>query len=125
MDTRNKILTEEDALSRSWSRPVVVTGAFDVIRADLVRELARIRERAGTATLVAVVLPAEGAALPQRARAELVAAMRVIDYVLILETLDVEPFLARLAPCETVRLETADACRARQLSEHVRTRYSS
>ena len=46
MDTRNKILTAEAA--RALAGPLtVVTGYFDLLRAEHARELAAIRQRIG------------------------------------------------------------------------------
>jgi len=122
VDTRNKILSLDDALSCAWPGLVIVAGGFDVLRASLVRELAAIRERTGARTLVAVVLPLETEILPRRARAELAAALRVIDYVVIADDAELERLASCLKPLETVHLESADRCRARQLREDVHRR---
>jgi hypothetical protein len=50
------------------------------------------------------------------------AALRVIDYVVIANERDLDALMERLAPRETVRLETSDAARTRQLIEHVHGR---
>src|SRR5688572_19348411 len=76
MDTRGKILNPEAA--RHLLRPVtIVSGTFDVLRAGHARELSAIRNRL-EGTVLAVVLPGENTLMPQAARAELVAALRVI-----------------------------------------------
>src|SRR5262245_17102125 len=83
MDTRSKILTE-DRSAEANGRVVLVIGTFDVLRAAHVRELGAIRERIGKeSTLVAAILPGGHEWFPARARAELVAAVRMIDYVVI------------------------------------------
>ena len=78
MDTRSKILSVAAALEL---RPPValVTGYFDVLRVGDARELARVRHH----PLLVVVLPLGGDILPPRARAEMVAALRVVDLSLI------------------------------------------
>ena len=124
MDTRNKILTLDDALARRWPLLVVAAGGFDVLRAAAARDLAAVRERTGAATLLAVVLPLENEILPQRARAEMAAALRMIDYVVIADHSELDRLLACLKPLETVRMEAADACRVRQLIEHVHGRHT-
>ncbi len=117
MDTRNKILSLEDALSRAWLGLVIVAGSFDVLRASLVREIGAIRERTGARTLLAAVLPVENEILPQRGRAELAAALRAIDYVVIADRAALERLAAGLDPLETVSLEAEDRCRTRELRE--------
>ena len=119
MDTRNKILSLEDALSRAWPGLAIVAGSFDVLRGSLVHELAAIRERIGTRTLLAAVLPVENEILLRRARAELAAALRAIDYVVIADRAELEILATVLKPLETVSLEAADRCRARQLKENL------
>jgi hypothetical protein len=99
MDTRDKILTL--AAARRLGRPLtVVAVASTLLRADLVNEMAALR-RPGR-PLLAVVLPAEPELLPRRARAELLAALRVVDYVLIAE-------LAELDGFDVIHLESRDA----------------
>jgi hypothetical protein len=69
-----------------------------------------------------VVLPNPDEVLPQRARAELVAALRVIDYVVIADTAAARRLAASIEPVEISHLETDDARRARELKEHVHRR---
>ena len=120
MDTRSKILTPGASLPPEIRRPlVVVTGYFDVLRGEHVRELASVRERIGAGTLVVAVLPLAEEVLEQRARAELVAALRMVDYVLIADPQELERLIASFEPAELVRLEAGDARRIRELKEHV------
>jgi bifunctional ADP-heptose synthase (sugar kinase/adenylyltransferase) len=120
MDTRNKILTVAAALEL---RPPVAlaTGHFDVLRAEDARELARVRHH----PLLVVVLPLAGEILTQRARAELVAALSVVDYVVTADDGDLDGLIESLKPAEFVRLEAAEARRASQLIEHVHRRQTS
>ena len=122
MDTRNKILSPE-AAPRGCT---VVTGAFDVVLAADARQLAEIRESHPGRPLLVVVLPLSEELseelLPQRARAELVAALRMVDYVV---TADDDALLASLEPVQLVRLEEVHAARKRQLMEHVHRRQTS
>ena len=124
MDTRAKILTLAAALEL---RPplAVVTGYFDLLRAEDARELAAVRHH----PLLVVVLPLANPILPQRARAELVAALRVVDYVVTVDDGGVQRLVESLEPVEFVRLEAAEARRsalwAGQLIEHVHRRQSS
>lgn len=115
MDTRSKIVSAA-SVPRGCT---VVTGGFDVLLAADARELAAIRARDAENALVVVILPVTGELLPARARAELVAAIRVVDYVVIADDPAPDVLLAALEPARVVRLETAQAERKRQLMEHV------
>ena len=77
MDTRSKILTPAAALALRERPFAIVTGTFDVLRAAHACELEEART--GAARLLVVVLPRAGELLPQRARAEMVAALRIVD----------------------------------------------
>jgi bifunctional ADP-heptose synthase (sugar kinase/adenylyltransferase) len=128
VDTRSKILTLAEAQSLRLPKLVVVTGYFDLLRAGHAQELAAIRRQTAAGTLLAVVLPWEAAYMEQRARAEMAAALRVVDYVVAPDTAEASGDLAALAaslgPSEVVRMEAADACRNRELIEHVHRRHS-
>jgi len=71
------------------------------------------------------VLPWEEAYMSQRARAEMAAALRVIDYVVAADMGDAAALVAALGPAEVVRLEAADRRRNRELIEHVHRRNSA
>jgi bifunctional ADP-heptose synthase (sugar kinase/adenylyltransferase) len=121
MDTRSKILTP--AAARLLPAPLAVaTGYFEILRAGLLGELCEARERAAGAALVAVVLPLANGALDQRARAELAAGLRMVDYVVIAGDEDPRALIDSLKPAAIVRLEEAEARRARELRDHVRSR---
>lgn len=115
MDTRNKILT----LQQIPKHGEVVTGYFDLLRVQHSRDLECVRQRLSHAPLIAVVLQDPGELLNQRARAEMAAAMRMVDYVLIANSEDLDGILERLEPSEIVRLDAADLRRTRHLVEHV------
>jgi hypothetical protein len=122
VDTRSKILTAA-TLPPDLPRPLVaVKGYFDVLRAAHAVELQEIRGRTGAASLLAVVMPRSQSLLPLAARAQLVAALRVIDYVLLGDCEGLDRLLSSLRATEIVSLEDADARRARQLIEHVHRR---
>jgi len=129
VDTRTKILTPQAARELQLPRLVVVTGYFDLLRAAHVCDLEAVRCRTAAGAMLAIVLPWDQAVLGQRARAEMAAALRVLDYVVIPDENDVEggvsALLAALHPIEVVRLEMADARRNRELIEHVQQRHSS
>ncbi len=121
MDTRSKILSRDAALA--LPPPLtLITGYFDILRAEHARDLQQARDQAPTQPLMVVVLTGLNQILEQRARAELVAALRMVDYVVIADDGDGDIFIEALKPAQSVRLEAADQRRARQLMEHVQRR---
>src|SRR5260370_38123527 len=118
MATGNKILTPE-AAPRACT---VVTGAFDVVLAEDARQLAEIRASHPDRPLLVVVLPLPGELLPQRARAELVAGLRMVDYVVTADDAALSPatdaLLASLEPAQLGRLQAVQAAPKRQSLEH-------
>jgi bifunctional ADP-heptose synthase (sugar kinase/adenylyltransferase) len=118
LDTRSKIID----LDRAASIPApvkLVAGYFDVLTPE---HAARFRELKDGATLVAAVLDPPSPLLPSRARAELAAALRAVDYVLALGGASLDDAIARIRPAEVVREEEADLRRAEDLVRHVRRR---
>jgi glycerol-3-phosphate cytidylyltransferase-like family protein len=121
MDTRNKILTADAA--RALAGPLtVVTGYFDMLRAEHARELEAIRGQAGACTLLALVLPYAGAVFDIHARARMVAALRMVDYVLVADELDADELVKSLRPQTVIHLEADDARRNREIAERIRRR---
>jgi bifunctional ADP-heptose synthase (sugar kinase/adenylyltransferase) len=119
MDTRSKILTADAA--RALAGPLaVVTGYFDVLRAEHARELEDIRRRTGARTLLALVLPFSGEVFDIRARARMVAALRVVDYVVIADRPEPDAFLEALRPQTVIHMEAEDARRNREIAERIR-----
>jgi len=118
MDTRTKIVEAEQAPPGC----TVVTGTFDVIVAADANDLSEIRAQYPGDALCVVVLPLAEALFAQRARAELAAALRMVDYVVIADDLAPEAMLAALKPARTVRLEGVHELRKRRLTEHVQSR---
>ncbi len=117
MDTRIKILSGPEVLG---GEPLlVVTGYFDVLRAEHVRELAAAHQRAPHTRVLVVVVRGSEPLLPLAARAELVAALRMVDYVLIADDRDVDRLITTLQPAVLVRLESDDLRRVSRLKEHV------
>jgi len=117
MDTRSKILTMDAALRLPRGSVTLAAGYFDALRAAHTRDLAALPR-----PVLAVVFPLAGELLPQRARAEMAAALRMIDYVVIAENRDLDALVEALAPRELVRLEARDTARTQQLIEHVHRR---
>lgn len=117
MDTRIKILSGPHCLE--GKRLVMVTGYFDVLRAEHVRAFLDAGQRAPHARLLVVVLRGKEELLPLDARAELAAAMRMVDYVLTADDRDVDRLIKTLRPAILVRLESDDLRRVSWLKEHV------
>jgi glycerol-3-phosphate cytidylyltransferase-like family protein len=82
LDTRSKIVSPHQAREQMRDRPACwVAGDFDPLLAEHVR---RLREHfaSGRLLIVEVTNPAKPL-LPQRARAELVAALTMVDFVVL------------------------------------------
>ncbi len=111
MDTRTKILPREALRQRlaehrrQGERIVLTNGCFDILHVGHVRYLEGAR-REGDVLVVAVNSDASERAikgggrpiLPQQARAELVAALGAVNYVVIFDEPNVEALLAELKP---------------------------
>ncbi len=125
MDTRHKIIESKRAQALAQGLRAkgvkIVTGYFDVIVAEHVRRLREIKN--GSAMLVVVVLDPPEALLAARARAELVAALAVVDYVVPADEQAARELLSHFTASEIVREESDDLLRARRLSEHVKSRH--
>jgi hypothetical protein len=125
MDTREKIVDLDGAarvaeeLRREGALLRLIAGYFDVLAPDLVR---RLRSFADGYWLMAVVVDPPRPLLPARARAELAAALGMIDYVLLLQGADLQQALERIRPDELVHEELDDAQRLQALIEHVQRR---
>ena len=123
VDTRTKILTPPALASLDPPRPLLLAvGRFDILRLEAVRDLAAARQRTGAGSLMVALRPFEGELVPLAARAEMAAALRVVDYVLLAGNEDLESLAASLQPIDIIDMEEADAHRARQLIEHVHSR---
>jgi bifunctional ADP-heptose synthase (sugar kinase/adenylyltransferase) len=126
LDTREKILTQAEAvatarrLHQEGRAVILVTGWFDPVLAGHARRLEALLDR--SAPVMVVVIDPPRPILPSRARAELVAALRVVDYVVLPETGRLEDLLAQLEAAEIVRGEVADEELTRDLIRHVHTR---
>jgi len=109
MDTRNKILTL-DAL-RQLDRPLtVVATSTAVLRAGFVKELEALRTPGHA--LVVALLPAEPELLPVHARAEVMAGLRAVDFVVIATMED-------LSGVKVISLEPSDRERTADLIRRV------
>jgi len=111
VDSRSKIVTPD-----RLPRPVtLVTGYFDVLRVEHVRELEEIRKRSGGHPVAVIVEAKACEILSLAARAELVAGLRVVDYVLTADHEDLNRLIDQCQPADVVRLETTDGAHTDQL----------
>lgn len=111
MNTGEKILSREvlqqrlEECRRRKQQIVFANGCFDILHVGHVRYLEGAR-REGDVLVVGVNSDASARALkgdgrpilPAQARAELVAALRAVDYVVIFDEPTVEPLLTALRP---------------------------
>ncbi len=123
MDTRSKILDPSSTLQRlsEHDHPAVLIarGSFDILRAEHCRRLAR--EKAKSEKLVVLVSndisnnganEAEDAGNPRptvldaRTRAELVAALQVVDYVVICGEAEAQGLISALPSARLIEPDT-------------------
>ena len=126
LDTRKKILTPALAVAtvrrlRAEGRDVrFATGWFDPLLAAHARRLGQLRD--GAVRVMVIVTDPSRPILPARARAELVAGLSVVDFVVLSEEERLEDLLARLEATEVLRGEADDEALTRQLINHVQAR---
>ncbi len=111
MDTRSKILSLEAAAGLQGPL-TLASGYFDVLRAEHARELG-----AAQRPLLVVVLRHAGELLDASARVELVAALRVVDYVVTTNDDGLNGLIGQLQPAGILRLEAADLGRTARVIE--------
>jgi bifunctional ADP-heptose synthase (sugar kinase/adenylyltransferase) len=125
MDTRRKIVDLPEAariaagLREKGARLKLIAAYFDVLTPDHARRFRALGD--GQPMMVAVLDPPDPLLAP-RARAELAAALAVVDYVLLLEDSTLEQALEQIRPDEVIREEIADRRRSQALIEHVHRR---
>jgi len=110
LDTRTKIIDAAQAASIAQSGATVVSGSFDPMVASHAERLAALK-RPGKPLLVLITTPSSPI-LDNRARAQLVAGLAVVDYVC-----DEPQGLAA-----QISLDQEHAERLTQLIEHVHAR---
>jgi hypothetical protein len=115
VDTRTKIVPAWEAARIAASGATVVSGYFDPL---LAWHAARLENLKGGAPLLVLIAASENPILPARARAELVAGLKVVDYVC--EALDGIAPDPHLKP--DWRLEEEDERRLQELIERVHAR---
>ena len=115
MDTRSKILDPSSTLQRlsEHDHPAVLIarGSFDILRAEHCHRLAR--EKAKSEKLVVLVAnEAEDGGTPRptvldaRTRAELVAALQVVDYVVICGEAEAQGLISALPSARLIEPDT-------------------
>lgn len=113
MDTRAKIIDSTEAARLAAGGATVVSGYFDPL---LAWHAQRLQHMKSDQPVIVVIANPTHAILPARARAELVASLGSVDYV-------VE---SRAIPMDALRvdhhLETEDGRRFEQLVAHVHAR---
>lgn len=121
MDTRTKILSpaQAETLRARAARLKVITGHFDPLLAAHARRLAELKQPGET--LLVIITEPERPILPAVARAELAAALAVVDCVMLARS-DLPGLLEKLRPDELVREEAADERRKQELADLVRRR---
>ncbi|HSL54446.1 MAG TPA: D-glycero-beta-D-manno-heptose 1-phosphate adenylyltransferase [Pyrinomonadaceae bacterium] len=103
--SRAAMLAERERLRSSGKRLVFTNGVFDLLHVGHVRYLAQARTL-GDALLVAInsdrtVRELKGPARPvfdQAERAEILAALRVVDYVVVFDDVSPRSLIAELLP---------------------------
>ena len=125
MDTREKIVELDRAaeiaatLRSRGARVRLFAGHFDVLTPELVR---RLRALTGAGTLIAAVFDPVRPLLPSRARAELAAALSMIDYVVLPPGCGLDHVIAEIQPDEVIHAEAADVQGSQALIEYVHRR---
>ncbi len=125
MDTRLKIMEPAQVSARVHGEVTLITGYFDVLTAAHVRRLREIAMSRADSRLIVIVLDPPAALLAGRARAELLAGLDMVDYVILPGARPLEHVLAELPAGEVVREESSDQERRRDLIQHVQRRHSS
>jgi bifunctional ADP-heptose synthase (sugar kinase/adenylyltransferase) len=126
VDTRTKVLSHREALAvarrlREEGKTLkLVVGYFDPVLAAHARRLKDARE--GAAALAVIIADPPRPILPARARAELVAGLAAVDYVVLPGDEPVEGLVARLDGAEVFRGEAADLELTEELIQHVHSR---
>jgi D-glycero-beta-D-manno-heptose 1-phosphate adenylyltransferase len=128
VDTRTKILspaaaTEAAAACRSAGKRIcAVSGYHDPLTAGHARLLAAAGEPGGA--LFIIVADPPRPVLPARARAELVAGLAIVDYVVLPGGEGADSVLETLNADVVYREEAADQRRTADLIRHVQSRQS-
>jgi len=112
VDTRQKIVDRAEAARIAAEGATVVSGYFDPVLASHAERLAALKS---SGPLLIAIVSRPDSILPARARAELVAGLRVVDYVV-----ESDEGLAA-----STRLEQEDTARLAKLIAHVHARQAA
>ena len=99
----------------------IVTGYFDLLQVDHVRRLEEIR--AAHELLIVLLADPPNPVLDSDSRAQLVAALDMIDYVVLPQECASSVDFERSGRVSVYREETADEARFQRLLEHVHRRH--
>jgi bifunctional ADP-heptose synthase (sugar kinase/adenylyltransferase) len=123
LDTRQKIVAPQQAaaLIERTEKLTVITGHFDPLTAAHAR---RLTDRHRNRQIIAIVTDPPEPVLSLSARAELVAALDAVDYVVSTQDNTVAEIVALLQPDELIQEESADLDRTRDLVAHIRVRHT-
>ena len=130
MDTRFKIISAGNAselagrLKRQGRKLLVVQGSFDLLLATHALSLQKARDNAGGTSLMVLLTQPSVPLLSEQARAELLAGLHMVDYVVTAGNGSAKEFLDRLEPGELASAPVDDEEHTRQLIEHVHRRHS-
>ena len=110
MDTRSKILDPSEAIERlsgpNHASFLIARGSFDILRGEHCRRLAQEKKEPGELlVLVAADENPPRTVLDARTRAELAAALEVVDYVVILGEAEANGFISSLSPTRVIEPE--------------------
>ena len=125
-DTRPKIITLAQARAAAaeqhlaGSPPVAFVTHMEVLRAAHVLALEELAA-ASSGKLFLILTDPEAPLSPLQSRAEVAAALRVVDYI-VPSPEGAGPALEAIRPGITIQDEEEDRRRTRQLIEHVRSR---
>ena len=101
----------------------IVTGYFDILCASSARDLQNVRNRTPEHPLAVIVYSYDLELMAVPERVEMTAALRAVDYVVIVLEAWISGILMSLHTNEIVRFEEADSLRRNDLIQRVRRRY--
>ncbi|MBS1877386.1 MAG: hypothetical protein JSU00_29510 [Acidobacteria bacterium] len=124
MDTRSKIVSLETALGAAADRDTaVVVGYFDPLQLDHARRIAEIR--ASHECVIVALEDPPSPVLDARSRAQLSAAMDLIDYVVLPQECASSAGFERISHHTVYREEAADEARFQRLIDRTHRRQSA
>jgi hypothetical protein len=122
LDTRFKIVNREAAVERvRGKQAAIVTGYFDPLQVDHVRRLKEIRST--HEQVIVLLADPPDPILDSNSRAQLVAALDMIDCVVLPQECASSVDFERAGRISVYREEAADEARFQRLLEHVHRRH--